>query len=248
MLHTQQFMHYTFYVMKKDSITKKDKQKIDYSRIPLFSGISDENLKILMMCLHSFEKSFHKGEIIIMDREQVHYVGVVLKGRVNMFKDDIWGNRTLLSYTEEGDMFGESFAVQKETMSYVTFAAASDTDVLFIAAWNVVHNCPKGCSFHTQLTQNMFDLVGQKTVRLMEKIEISSKASLREKILAYLSMQAQKQHSRYIELPIGRTELAAYLGANRSALTRELNAMRSDGLIDFDRNTFVIKDNHKITA
>lgn len=235
MLRTQRCTRYTFYAMKNEN------KKPDYSKIPLFSGISEENLKKLMVCLHSFEKSFRKGEIIIMDREKVHYVGIVLKGRVNLFKDDIWGNRTLLSYTEEGDMFGESFAVQKETSSYVTFVAACDTDVLFVAAWNVVHNCPRGCSFHTQLTQNMFDLVGRKTVSLMERIEISSKASLREKILAYLSMQAQKQNSRYIQLSIGRMELAAYLGANRSALTRELNAMRDDGLIDFDRNTFLIK-------
>lgn len=235
MLRTQQFVHYNGIDMKNTDL------KIDYSKIPLFNGISEKNLKSLMVCLHSFEKSFHKGEIIIMDREKVHYVGVVIKGRVNLFKDDIWGNRTLLSYTEEGDMFGESFAVQKETASYVSFEAAAETDVLFVAAWNVVHNCPRGCSFHTQLTQNMFDLVGQKNVRLMERIEISSKSSLREKILAYLSMQAQKQNSRYIQLPIGRMELAAYLGANRSALTRELNAMRDDGLIDFDKNTFLIK-------
>lgn len=239
MLRTQHYTHYTFYAMKNEN------KKLNYSRIPLFSGISEENLKKLMVCLHSFEKSFRKGEIIIMDREKVRYVGIVLKGRVNLFKDDIWGNRTLLSYTEEGDMFGESFAVQKETASYVSFEAAAETDVLFVAAWNVVHNCPRGCSFHTQLTQNMFDLVGQKNVRLMERIEISSKSSLREKILAYLSMQAQKQSSRYIHLPIGRLELAAYLGANRSALTRELNAMRDDGLIDFDRNTFLIKKYQK---
>ena len=53
-------------------------------------------------------------------------------------------------------------------------------------------------------------------------------------------MQAQKQDSRYITLPLGRTELANYIGANRSALTRELTAMREDGLIDYEKNTFRI--------
>ena len=34
--------------------------------------------------------------------------------------------------------------------------------------------------------------------------------------------------------------MAAYLQANRSAMTRELAAMRQEGLIDFDGNTFVL--------
>ena len=95
---------------------------------------------------------------------------------------------------------------------------------------------------HAQLTQNMFDLIGKKSVRLMERIEVSSKNSLRSKILAYLSMTAQKQHSRYIQVPLSRTELARFLGANRSAMTRELAAMQADGLIEFDKNTFVLKE------
>ena len=74
----------------------------------------------------------------------------------------------------------------------------------------------------------------------MEKIEITSKSSLREKILAYLSMLAQKQNSTYVTSPLSRTELAEYLGSNRSAMTRELAAMRSDGIIDYDGNCFRI--------
>ena len=74
----------------------------------------------------------------------------------------------------------------------------------------------------------------------MEKLEGSSRPTLREKILAYLSMQAQKQESRYITLPLNRTEMADFLGVNRSAMTRELAAMRKEGLLDFDKDTFML--------
>lgn len=76
----------------------------------------------------------------------------------------------------------------------------------------------------------------------MEKIEISSKPSMREKILAYLSMLSQRQGSRYVKSPLTRTGLAEYLSVNRSSMTRELSAMRDEGLIDFDKDTYVIKD------
>ena len=39
-------------------------------------------------------------------------------------------------------------------------------------------------------------------------------------------------------IPLGRVELASYLNVDRSALTRELNNMKEDGIIDFSRNTF----------
>ena len=58
--------------------------------------------------------------------------------------------------------------------------------------------------------------------------------------MAYLSIQSQTQESRYFEIPLGRTELAEYLGVDRSALTRELAKMRDDGLIDYDKNCFRI--------
>ena len=67
-----------------------------------------------------------------------------------------------------------------------------------------------------------------------------TKKTLREKILAYLSIQAQVQGNRYFEIPLGRVELAEYLCADRSALTRELAKMKEDGLIDYDKNCFRI--------
>ncbi|SDX72850.1 helix-turn-helix domain-containing protein [Eubacterium barkeri] len=69
------------------------------------------------------------------------------------------------------------------------------------------------------------------------KVEVISK-NLRKKIMAYLSIQAQYQHCRYFEISLGRTELAEYLCADRSALTRELGNMKAEGVIDFEKRSF----------
>lgn len=42
-------------------------------------------------------------------------------------------------------------------------------------------------------------------------------------------------------IPLNRTEMASFLQPDRSAMARELNAMRDEGLIDFDGNTFTLK-------
>ena len=217
------------------------KKALDYSDIPLFQGIEADKLRSLLRCLLGHEKQYKKGEILLMDEDHVPYVGVVLSGCVHMRKEDIWGNQTLFAYINPGELMGEMFAVQREQNSYVSFVAATDARVLFISAEHIIHDCPNRCAFHSRLVTNFFDLLGRKGVHLMEKIEVTSRPSLREKILAYLSMQAQKQESRYITVPLSRTQLADFLGANRSAMTRELAAMRREGLLDFDGDTFMLK-------
>ena len=77
-----------------------------------------------------------------------------------------------------------------------------------------------------------------KNMQLMEKVEIVSKKTLREKILVYLSRQAQQSKKLQFTVPMGRMELAEYLGADRSALSRELSRMKEDGLIDYHKSTF----------
>lgn len=214
----------------------------DPTVIPLFHEISIDELNAMLSCLHSYRKTFRKGEVIIMEQDSIQYTGIILSGTVHMMKEDIWGKHTLLADLQENETLGELFAVQKEQSSYVSFYAATDVEILFVATRNIIHSCPNQCPFHEQLTLNLFDLIGKKSLRLLEKIEITSKPTLREKIMAYLSIQSQKQSSRYFTIPLGRTELADYIGANRSALTRELSAMREDGLIDYDHNTFRIKN------
>ncbi len=217
------------------------KESIAYNYIPLFNDIEENNLQDMLGCLRHYTASFSKGTYILLEQEQVQYIGVVLKGSVHVMKEDIWGNQTLLTYIGVGDIFGETFALRKEQQSYVSFRAASDCKVMFLSLQNLLHPCPNGCAFHTKLSQNMYDLMGLKNIQLMERIEIASKSSLREKILAYLSLQAQKAHSKYFEVPLNRTEMAQFLQSNRSAMTRELSAMRKEGLLDFDGNMFQLK-------
>ena len=109
---------------------------------------------------------------------------------------------------------------------------------MFLPFDRVMNSCTNTCVFHHQLIENMVRVIAMKNRDLMRKVEVVSKKNLREKILAYLSLQAQLHESRYFEIPLGRVELADYLCADRSALTHELSKMRDDGLIDFDKNMF----------
>lgn len=207
---------------------------------PLFSGIAPEDRKALLSCITYRVADVKKGEIILFEEESVKQIGIVLSGKVDIIKEDIWGNKTLLLRLGEDEIFGETFACGEDNRSVVTFFAAENAEILFLPFYRVMHNCTMACGFHHRLTENMVGIIAKKNRDYLRKIEIVSKRTIREKILTYLSIQAQAQKARYFEIPLGRIELAEYLCVDRSALTRELVKMKQEGLIDYDKNCFRI--------
>ena len=209
-------------------------------RSPLFAGIASADMDAMLGCIGYHVRTFQKGDIIAFEEETINHVGVVISGAVDMIKEDVWGNRTMLLRSYPEDVFGETFACGEDSLSVVTFAAAQDSKVLFLHFGRVMHTCSHACVFHQALVENMVRLIARKNRELMRKVEVVSKKTLREKILAYLSIQAQSQGQRRFEIPLGRIEWAEYLCADRSALTRELAKMKEEGLIDYHRNSFEI--------
>lgn len=204
----------------------------------LFAGISSEERKSMLGCIGYHISTFRKGDIIAFEEENIKHIGIVLSGSVDMVKEDLWGNKTMLVRVRKDEVFGETFACGSDSASMATFLVSEDAAVLFLPFNRVMHSCTMACQFHHRLIENMVHIIADKNRDLMRKVEVVSKRTIREKLLAYLSIQAQVQDSRYFEIPLGRVELAEYLCVDRSALTRELVKMKEDGLIDYDKNCF----------
>ena len=205
---------------------------------PLFDRISPEDRQTMLGCIGYHIGTFRKGDIVAFEEENIRHIGIVVSGAVDMIKEDLWGNKTMLVRMKKDELFGETFACGSDNQSVVTFLVSEDAKILFIPFDRVMHSCTMACVFHHRLIENMVKIIADKNRDLMRKVEVVSKRTIREKLLAYLSLQAQVQGARYFEIPLGRVELAEYLCVDRSALTRELAKMKDDGLIDFDRNCF----------
>ena len=204
----------------------------------LFQNIDKLDMESMLKCLNPYGKFYKKGNYITHTGDSINSIGVVLKGNVQMLKEDVWGNTAILAIIAEKDIFGETFVCSRSYNSTVSFRATADCEVLFLSFAKILHSCTNACEFHHRLIDNMVTLIALKNMQLMEKLEIISKKTLREKILIYLSRQAQQSSQMRFTVPMGRMELADYLGADRSALSRELSRMKEEGLIDYNKSTF----------
>ena len=78
--------------------------------------------------------------------------------------------------------------------------------------------------------KNLLEAFCRKNLLMMEKIELLSQKTLRERLILYLLQRERRQNREKVHVP-GRVQLAKELECNRSALTREISAMRNEGML-----------------
>lgn len=211
--------------------------------MPIFYGIEEKNMETMLNCLGAYIREYNRNRYIILYQDEVKVVGIILSGKVQMIREDLWGNKTLLVSMCKGELFGETFSCGAHRKSTVSFLASADAKILFLSFGHIMQTCSMACKFHHRLIENMVTLIASKNIALMDKVDILSKKTLREKIATYLMQQAGKQNKTYFDIPYGRVQLAEYLCADRSALTRELSTMRDEGLIEYEKKSFHILKN-----
>jgi CRP-like cAMP-binding protein len=208
---------------------------------PLFADIAEDDLPSLLDCLSASQQRFNKGKFVFMAGDDVTTVGIVLSGEVHILQEDFWGNRTIISNALPGELFGESFSTAEIENLPVSVMATEQSEILLIDCKRIITTCSSACVFHTGLIKNMVQILAQKNVLLMQKMEQVTKRTTREKLLAYLSAQAQKSAQNVFDIPFNRQDLADYLSVNRSAMSNELSKMRNEGLLEFHKNHFELR-------
>ena len=87
---------------------------------------------------------------------------------------------------------------------------------------------------------NLMKDLAEKTLRFHERIEVTSKRTTRDKLLAYLTIEAKRAGGREVTVPFDRQELADYLEVDRSGLSAEISRLRREGVIESQKNRFVL--------
>ena len=210
----------------------------NYLDIPLFQGLEREEISEVLQKFHGLIKHFSKSDYIYLAGDCVENLCVVLDGTVQMIKEDIWGEKSIIANLGAGSVFAENFLGKLGDRSVVSYFVASDSEILMLPLGRALFEVNTASKASQRLMCNIVSILADNNTRLIEKTEILCKKTLRSKILAYLEQEARNHGCRSFTIPFNRTDLANYLDADRSALTRELARMKEEGLIDFTKNNF----------
>ena len=207
----------------------------------LFDGVSDEEYLAMKVCFKTVTKKYKKGEEIPMPHEKI---GLVQSGRISLMKTDINGIRTIFEQLRKGGVFGDMLGYAWADASFF-LVADEDSEVLYIDYEHIIKRCPNACTHHSVVVSNLVRLMSEKTQALSEHLEILSRRTTREKLMAYFLLLSAKAKSAYFTLPFSQTHLADYICVDRSAMIRELRHMSNEGLLEIDKRNIKI-NNRKI--
>ena len=210
-------------------------------RTKLFSGVSEDDILKMLDCFGAKLLPYHKGETVLRQGEPVADIPVLVKGRLHIQNEDYWGNRSILGSIDVGEMFGEAYLSPESSPLLNDVVAIEDSAVLFFDAKRILNICSSACRFHAMVVQNLFFAVCEKNRKLVQKLGHMSKRTTREKLISYLSEEAKNHNRSHFEIPFNRQQLADYLSVDRSAMSNELCKMRDEGLIEFNKSRFRLK-------
>ena len=207
---------------------------------PLFTGSSPDEINEMLSCLGAYERRYSQGARIYCMGETIKMVGLVLEGSVRIESVDVWGNVNMIGVCNPGDLFGEAYAAAPDEPLLVDVVAAEDCAVLFMNLAKVVATCPHTCVHHERTSRNFPGIIAKQALALSRRLCHVAHKTIRDKVLAYLSDEAERVGSREFDIPFDRQQLADYLSVDRSALSAELSKMRKAGILETHRSHFVL--------
>jgi CRP-like cAMP-binding protein len=194
----------------------------------------------MLTCLNARVVAVTKGEPIFLEGDSAGFVGIVLEGSIQVVRDDFYGNRSVLSHAEQGDIFGEAFACANVESMPVSGFAIRNSSVMLLSCQKMLTVCSSACIFHNQLVKNLLKVVAEKNLDLNRKIQFMSQKTTKEKLMAYLLEHAKRAGSTEFTIPFDRQTLADYLGVERSAMSTELSKLKKAGVLDCKGSRFRI--------
>ena len=207
----------------------------------LFSGISEDEISAMLDCLGARKESFSKDSFVLRTGDTVEEIGLVLSGSVFIIQEDIWCNRNIISKAGVGETFATAYACAPGSVLNVSVIAETPVIAVFLNVKRILKVCPSTCAHHSLIIRNLLGELAEKNLRFSEKLEHIGQRTTRAKLLSYFSAEAQRNGKYEFDISFSRQELADYLGVERSGLSLELGKMRNEGLIDFNKNHFILK-------
>ncbi len=207
---------------------------------PLFKNMSSDEVKDLLSRLNMLTKHVQKNDYIYLAGDVIENLCLVVKGSVQIVREDAEGEKSIVGHISTGETFGGNHFASADRKSVVSYFVTENADIVLLPFNRMTLSVLGDVQLYSKFFTNMVAIVAEQNNELLEKVDILGKKTLRGKIMAYLEQQSAEKKSVRFEIPFSRTDMANYLDADRSAMTRELARMRDEGLIDFDKHMFVL--------
>ena len=188
-------------------------------------------------------RNFSKNEVIFEEGVSATQIGILISGSAIAFDIDYFGNRNIFSKILPGELFFDEFACSAAEEPPVSVTACEDSEVMIIECSHILYTCHMCCSHHQTMIFNLMKNLAKKNLDFHRRVEVTSKRTTREKIIAYLVSEAKRTGKPSFDIEFDRQQLADYLEVERSGLSAEIGKLCKEGIIKSRKRHFEIINN-----
>lgn len=185
-------------------------------------------------------REFGKQALLIGPGDRADWFAVVLRGRVQISQLFSDGTASLMDALGPARLLGLDLICTRTRRSPYYAIAGTAAEVLQFPKELLLEPGALPEEDRTALCRRLLTLLSDDNLRKHYRLAILSQRGLRDRVLVYLTMQAERRGAGTFSIPFSREELANFLCVNRSALSHELSLMEREGLIRFRKNEFTL--------
>jgi CRP/FNR family transcriptional regulator, anaerobic regulatory protein len=194
-------------------------------------------------------RSFCAGETILAEADEIGFVGHVIEGVLRMQKTLPDGRQQIVGLLLPGDMFGRVFAdvspVAIEAATQVTLCCYNRVrfEALFARFPELEHRILLAISHELDAAQDWLLLLATQSVT--ERVA-TFLLILRRRRASLVASSAAHEGS-FVEVPITRKDMAAYLGTTAESISRTIHTLARIRIISIiDPQRFEILDEARL--
>ena len=208
--------------------------------VPLFRDLNEEELERIWNI--AIQRSYLKRTPIFTEGSDKEAVFFIQDGLVKAFKTDENGHEQIVSFLKTGDLFPHTGFFNQSPYP-ATAEAIVDTKLLAIPIKSfeqLMLNTP-------QISIKVMRAMSDKIVELQVKLQGLTGQAVQDRGVAFLLKLAEnngtmQKGSVHIDIPMTHQEFASVIGTTRETVSRLLNQLRKENIVNTHRNGFIILD------
>lgn len=218
-------------------ITLTDEYKEQLFLIPLFRDLPLNIKHSLLDRLDISVYEVNKKDIIATQGTLCKKLYVLLEGKLRVDIIDGLGNEVMIEYIVAARAFATPHLFSSDGTLPATFTAIEDGILLTSSKESMF----KLISEEPKILHNFLCITGNCNVCTVTRLKTLSRKTVRERFVVYL-LEHRKKNTTTVNIIHNQATLAEYLNVTRPALSKEINKMIKEGIIEMEGKTVRILD------
>jgi CRP-like cAMP-binding protein len=214
------------------------------ARIPLFRSLSsEETARLDTQCIWRRAK---ERETILDYKDEGSDIYFVTRGEVRVLIRPVSGRTSVFRTIRDGEYFGELAAIDGRPRS-AAIVAMTDAVIAKMSPRVLRETVHRHSDVCDQLLASLVAEIRTLANRVNEFSVLDVPTRIRSELLRLARKDGGDGLSVVISPPPTHAELAARVSAGREAVTRELNKLKRDGLLETRRGAIVLLDPRRLS-